>query len=120
MIKKKSLIGYSVFIIVVILLFLISNYSSVNNCIKANQELSFNGHVIRKYIDKKNHENLILEIMDQGSKIKKIDLSVDHSGLYKYVQANDSIVKYFGSLKIMLYRNSTDTTFLFDRKCIGF
>jgi hypothetical protein len=120
MIQKKSIIGYSIFIIVVVILILYSNYSSVNNCIKANKELSFNGHVLRKYIDKKEHENLILEVIDEGGINKKIDLSLDYSGLYEYVQTNDSIVKYSGSLKVMVFRSSFDTILVLNRKCIGF
>jgi hypothetical protein len=120
MTNKKSVVGYTLLFIVIMILILFSNYISLKNCRRYITDLSFNGHIVRKYIDNKEHNYPILEVSTLEHKLQKINLSLEYSGLFEYVQTNDSIIKFSGSLKVMVYRNSIDTIFILNKKCIGF
>jgi hypothetical protein len=117
--NKESNLGYYIFLLLVVILFLNSNYETNKNCQTYFKQLSINGHVTRKYIDKKEHNYPILEVLTPEGSVQKINLSLDQSGLFEFVQINDSINKLSDSLRVNLVRSSVDTTFVLNRECIG-
>jgi len=112
MAKKKSILGYAIFILVAVILIFISNYSNSKNRSRYKLDLSFNGRVVRKYIDNKEHGYPIIEVTTVSDKVQKINLILEDSGFFDYVQTNDSIIKFPGSLKVIVYRNLIDTALL--------
>jgi len=58
-----------------------------------------NGIISKKYKDKHHHLNEAFEVG-----IQKIDIGLDITGFYDYININDSIFKEAGSSKIILYR----------------
>jgi hypothetical protein len=118
MIKKKSIIEYAIFITIVILLILYSNYSDRKRCRTGFMELSFNGHIVSKFYDKKEHNFPILEISTVNEKIQQINLNGEYSGLFDYARKNDSIIKLSGEIKVHLFRNSIDTIFVLKARCL--
>jgi hypothetical protein len=110
--KIKRLSGYLIFIIAVILLIKFSNRYGNKQTVKFYNELSFNGIVVKKYINEKQHNYPILEIMQSDKKIQEVNLSTDNSGLFEFVQEKDSIVKIQGMLDVHVFRNSEDMVFI--------
>lgn len=119
MLKSKfKILEYILFLIIVILLIFYSNYSSKRNCLKTTKELSFKGIIIKKYIDYKQHEYPILEVLTSNKNVQKINLSMDYSGLFDYVKINDSINKENGNLNVKVHRNSCDSIFVLQINCL--
>jgi hypothetical protein len=118
MLDKKSIKGYMIFFIIIIGLIIYSNYSGKNSCLKNVNELNFNGVIVKKYYDTKQHNYAIIELFSLNDSIVKINLTNDHSGIFDYVQKNDSLIKRSGELDVKIYRNSLDTIFVLNKKCI--
>ena len=78
--------------------------------------IEYNGVVIKKYIDKTNHNFEIIEIGNKDQ-IQKIMMDWDKSGLFEYVKEEDSIIKELNSLEVKVYRNKIVTTFIIDYQC---
>ena len=107
----KRLLGYLLFIVAVISIIKFSNRYGNKQTERFYNELSFKGVIFKKYINKKQHNYPILEVMQSDKKIQEVNLSTDNSGLFEYVQEKDSIVKEQGLLNVHVYRNSFDTLF---------
>jgi hypothetical protein len=107
----KKLVGYLIFFAVVFLIIKYSNRYGNNQTAKFYNELSFSGVISKKYINKKQHNYPILEVMKSDNKIQEINLSTDNSGLFEYVQKKDSVVKMRGSLDVHVFKNSIDKVF---------
>ena len=73
----------------------------------------FNGIVTNKFINKKEHNYKTL-ILDGK---RTIWMNWDLSGLYEFIQTNDSIIKNKGSYEVKLYRNSIEYKFSIDFGC---
>jgi len=118
--KKNTILNYILFFIIVFILILIDNQSNLKHCRQYSNNLNFCGHIVKKYIDKKEHEDCILEVTSERNKVQKINLSLDHSNFFNYAQINDSVVKISGNKNVIVYRSSFDTIIVLDIKCIGF
>lgn len=110
--KFKKITGYFIFILLVVILISLSNRYGNYQTKKFYNELSFNGIISKKYINRKQHNYPILEIVRTDKKNQEINLSTDKSGLFEYVQVKDSIIKVPGSLDVHVFRNAKDTIFI--------
>jgi len=63
------------------------------------------GVVIRKYVDKSNHNWKTLIVENNCTEIKTI-WNADKSGFFEFVNEGDSIVKISGSYMIQVYNNN--------------
>jgi hypothetical protein len=88
-----------------------------NEYSKKTLSISFNGVVIRKYIDKKQHYSRIILI--QSDDTIPFAVTYDKSGLFNYIYLQDSIVKEYGENMVVVYRdNERDSTFNLDFGCV--
>lgn len=110
--KVKKIIEYGIFIAICISLVHFTRKYGNKETMKYYKELNFNGVVIKKYINKTQHNFSMLEIKHSGEDAQKVNLSTDISGLFNYVREKDSVVKVKGILKVHVYRNSTDSVFI--------
>jgi hypothetical protein len=77
----------------------------------------FKGILKEKYIDKKQHFSKVLKVTS-SSENDILVLTFDKSGLFDYLQINDSIIKESGSLELEIFRNDlADTGFIIDFGC---
>ena len=118
MYKIKSTFGYIIFIILVIIIIIYSNYSNRNYCIKYLKELEFNGILTKKYIDKKQHNYPMIELYSLRNPRQQINLDLDQSGMFNYVETGDSLIKISGELKVLIYRGTKDTTYYLYNRCL--
>jgi hypothetical protein len=72
---------------------------------------AFNGVVLGKYIDTKNHNYKTCLILAAHDTIKVL-LDFDRSGLYSYLNEGDSIMKSSGNSKIIVIRNNISKEFV--------
>ena len=63
----------------------------------------YSGIVQKKFRDKNNHDYPTLELRNIHG-VQIIRLQLDESGLYRFVQENDSIVKDYGSYVVKVFR----------------
>jgi hypothetical protein len=89
-------------------------------CLEDYDDLKNQNHigvVYNKYIDKEQHYSKVLKIQNSGDTNIWV-LTYDKSGLYDYLELNDSIFKASGSHRVRVFRkNSPDTTFILDYGC---
>ena len=111
MVKLKRILGFVLFLALIIFLNQLNTKCSNKQSMKFYMELNFKGVISKKYINKRQHNYPILEVMQLDEKIQEVNLSTDNSGLFEYVQEKDSIVKTQGLLNVHVYRNSIDTVF---------
>jgi hypothetical protein len=111
MVKFKKFLGFVLFLILIVSINQLNTKCSNKQSMKFYMELNFNGIISKKFINKSQHNYPILEIKQSGKKIQEVNLSTDNSGLFEYVQENDSIVKKHGLLTVHVYRNAVDTVF---------
>lgn len=100
-----------------VIIFFVSQPSDNKICIqqyKKEGSISYKGRVIARYLDKANHNSKIIEV---SSKNNKVNLDWDLSGLYDFIEVNDSIVKDRGSYEVHVYRNSDEYKFVIDYGC---
>jgi hypothetical protein len=116
--KRKSILGSVIFIIIIFGLSKYSDYSGRKKCNKHIKELNFNGIIVRKYLDEKQHNYAIIEVKALTNNIQKVNLTNEKSGLFNFAQKNDSIIKHSGDLKVHLFRASRDTIFVLNKMCI--
>ena len=97
----------------------ITNYSLCNDEESLREEY-WGGVVSRKFLDSKNHNYRTLEIVDSArsrTRIYRLILSNDKSGLYHYVSEGDSIVKQSGSLAAIVIHDTREREFIIDLGC---
>ena len=75
------------------------------------------GKVIRKFIDIENHSRKFTEIISNHIDTIKYDLTLDISGIYEYLNVNDSVVKESGNYNFAIKRESKDTVFVLNYDC---
>ena len=103
--------------IIGVIIFFISQPSDDEICIqqyKKEKGIYYNGRVVAKYLDKANHNSKTLELSMKG---EKVNLDWDLSGLYEFVEVNDSIVKDTGNYEVRIYRDSDEYKFIIDYGC---
>lgn len=77
----------------------------INDVFKQDLKLSFEGLVIDKYIDHKNHNSKTCVILEDGD-TTIILLNFDESGLYNYLFVGDSVFKNNGDSLILVKRRN--------------
>ncbi|WP_053178555.1 hypothetical protein [Sunxiuqinia dokdonensis] len=113
--KRIWLVWYTLSIIVVVVFFL-SQPSSDKVCLQQYERekgISYDGIVKAKYRDSTNHFDRTVELKDD----RKILMEWDKSGLFEFIQTNDSIIKKAGGYEVKLYRNLNEYKFQIDFGC---
>ena len=112
----------------VISIFLLSYFDIINifssreeiRCERKERAKSmvWDGIIVDKYIDKKNHNAKML-IIDNGEVglFKTSILTIDSSGLFDTVEVGDSIAKYSGELSVRLRSLRVDTIIVLNYSC---
>ena len=107
----KTTAKYLIFILTTIIL----NYVFDTTCERQRQvlfrNLTFSGVLSRKYIDTKQHQYNVIELL-HAKATKKYIISIDESGLFGYLSRNDSIVKSSGVDEVIVYRNLKPKVFI--------
>jgi hypothetical protein len=93
-------------------------YSGNKQCIKSVKNLTFNGIVDRKFIDNNNHGYSIVELHNYNGDSLQVNLTFDNSGLFEFLEKNDSVEKISGGFRVRLFRTSLDTTFILGTDCL--
>jgi hypothetical protein len=77
----------------------------------------YEGIIIQKYIDNKNHMNktLIIRCLNENDVVKVFNW--DKSGLFEFVQQGDMIIKKSNEKYIYIKRDSLEKVFELDFKC---
>lgn len=112
LIKRYGKIIWAIIFISIVIIYkfgLPSPECRVENRYKSD---SYNGVIIKKFIDHDNHNYRTL-VLKNGRKI----VIIEKSGFFNYVQIGDSINKVKGNLEIQTFRHEEDTTFLIDCGC---
>ena len=107
----KSLIVISIFALGINIIFPSRKETLCSEKQSMLQE-SINALIIKKYIDKDNHNYEIVEYIDLSDSTRaqqRLNLSLDKSGLFEIVQADDQMIKKKGSLRVTI---NNDTTIL--------
>ena len=73
----------------------------------------FGGRIVKKYIDKKQHNYEMLVIQMGGGKDSLLNFSADKSGFYDFIQVNDSIIKLENSNDIRIINRGISFTISF-------
>lgn len=121
--KKKNRINHILVFIMIAIVCTLAYFVSINQgsnvaCYaqKYFNSLELEGVVINKFLDKENHLIKTLEV-NSNSKIIRIFLTRDKSGLYEYILIGDSILKSNESLKCSIKRVDTTKEFIIDFGC---
>jgi hypothetical protein len=117
----KRLISFIVLVpIVIVVLWGIKHIPSQSELCKQGVELysnkNFRGKVLRKFIDKENHNNKTVIIKENESE-KIIFLDADIGGVYEYISIGDNLMKNKGELFVSINRNNLDTIFNLKFRC---
>lgn len=80
---------------------------------EAERNSFYHGFVAKKIINKEEH-NYKTVILSNG---QELWMNWDLSGLYDFIEVNDSIVKNRGSYEVHVYRNSVEYKFVIDYGC---
>lgn len=104
MFKKESIFKLLILLVLIILMFFLSNYLSGNEAfykraLENRKEESYSGIVIEKYIDSAEHCTPMLKFTSNSS------ISLENS-FWDEVKVGDSIVKTKGETTINLYKNN--------------
>ncbi|UII34126.1 hypothetical protein LVD17_09900 [Fulvivirga ulvae] len=74
------------------------------------------GRVDSVYEDKSNHSVNTVNV-NSGNNIQIVYLEPDRSGLFNYLQANDSIFKEYNSYDVVVKRAGKENYFILDFGC---
>lgn len=102
--------------IIGVVIFFISQPSSEKICIQQYEKeksVYYDGIVTNKYIDSTEHNYRTIILSNH----KSLWMDWDESGLYEFIEVNDSIVKDTGSYEVRLYRDSIEYNFIIDFGC---
>jgi hypothetical protein len=114
-IKKIWGVLYIVGIIGVII-FIVSQPSDDEICIqqyKKEKGIYYNGVVTKKFINSEEH-NYKTVLLNNG---QELWMNWDLSGLYEFIEINDSIMKNSGSYAVKVYRDSLEYIYVIDYGC---
>ena len=80
------------------------------------KEIHFNGIITKKFIDKKNHNYPMIQILNKGMSLD-YNLVHDLSGVFDFVEKGDKIIKNKGSNDVIVRRDGEDILFVLDFGC---
>jgi hypothetical protein len=118
--KIEVYIGY--LLVTVIIIFLLLDYFNVgagSNCRRRTKRIEVSkieGVVLNKYLDKNNHMFETLILMD-NDKNTYITLPDDESGIFNFIEKEDSLLKEQGTLKCKVKKKGIDYYFIIDLGC---
>ncbi len=95
----------------------VGNGSNCRRRTKRIESIIIEGKVEKKYLDKNNHMFETLKLMN-NNKCSYIVLLDDESGLYNFIEPEDSLLKDSGILKCRVKRKGEDYYFTIDLGCI--
>lgn len=107
----KKVLKVSIFLILFASLIYGIDYCSDKSFNKKMDTLKLNGKVVKKYVDKKDHNRLKLIILENKYSIT-LDLVNETSGLYDYIQVGDSIRKIENKRDVRIYNTNKDSIFV--------
>ncbi len=108
----KKIVGFIVFIGLIFLFYKFDDYSHKRFLMEFKKE-QFGGRIVKKYIDKKQHNYEMLVIQMGGGKDSLLNFSADKSGFYDFIQVNDSIIKLENSNDIRIINRGISFTISF-------
>lgn len=101
----KKIIGFCVFIILIFLMTKFTDYSH-ELFLKKFQKAKFEGKVVKKYIDTKQHNYQMLVIQKKEGRDSSY-YDTDSSGFYEFVEISDSIIKIENSNEMKIVNKDT-------------
>ena len=119
LIKKPKAISLILGVLTIIFFIFLAKERAKNDCIRIKEKyvnIEYKGIINRKFEDNENHSLPTLIIKEKNQR-KIFGSFRDISGLYKYSQEGDSIIKENGSLKVKIKRDGKDTIFSLDFNC---
>lgn len=122
--SKRNRLRYA-FIILCLVLFIITRLSTSNAPYRAcrdreeyMKDKEICGIVTKKFRDKEDHIYPKLIIKESNNKELKLNLVIDKSGLFDFIQVNDSIVKEKESLYLIVFRKGEKYEYTLEYNCI--
>jgi hypothetical protein len=85
--------------------------------VKLYKNYSVQGRVIKKFINKENHNDKTIIIKEKYNQENILILDADIGGIYDYIVVGDSVVKNNGELFVLVNRNGNDTIIDFKFRC---
>jgi hypothetical protein len=101
----KKILGFCVFLILVFLMIKFEDYSHKRFLEKYKKE-KFEGKILRKYIDRKQHNYQMLVIQKKEGQDSS-SYSNDSSGFWDFIEIGDSIIKIENSNEIKVVNKDT-------------
>ena len=97
---------------------IIKSFNAECNAFKAFLQLSYQGVIVKKYIDRDEHDYHTIEIKSFNNiQNEKLILDYDKSGFYKMINVNDTIYKKTGSDTIFIDNNSGKKRYVLNFGC---
>lgn len=118
-VKRWNIISFFLVIIGLIMFFIFVENTKDDNCRKTAiyyNNMQIEGVIIDKFIDYNNHAEKTIKINSYDS-ILIYRKYKDVSGLYEFVQSDDSIVKKSGSMEVKVIRINREYLFQIDFDC---
>lgn len=106
-------------ILIIGVMFFIVQILNQPSCLESyikEKEIHFNGIITKKFIDKKNHNYPMIQILNKGTSLD-YNLIHDLSGVFDFVIEGDTIVKKKGTNTIVVKGVFKDTLFVLDYGC---
>jgi hypothetical protein len=101
----KNAIGFAVFIGVIYAMDKLTDYSHTM-FLEGFKREKFSGKIVKKYIDKKQHNYHMLVIQKKEGRDSTF-YDTDSSGFYEFVEIGDSIIKIENSNEIKIVNKDT-------------
>jgi hypothetical protein len=121
---KKNIISFLIFVLLsfIVLYFNIPNHNK-GRCEskKEFQSLNFEGIIINKFIDSKQHSDPIVEIWDYKKSKNEteitLNLGAENSDIFQKLSIGDTISKFSGSTILGIKRNDSSFRLQADYPC---
>ncbi|MBK6284586.1 MAG: hypothetical protein IPF54_19895 [Draconibacterium sp.] len=81
--------------------------------VQKEKGIYYNGVVTKKFINSEEH-NYKTVLLNNG---QELWMNWDLSGLYEFIEINDSIMKNSGSYAVKVYRDSLEYIYVIDYGC---
>ncbi len=113
---KKIIFPLIAFIVFVFIIRLLPDENKLCEYYAEDKFYSISGIVNKVFIDKKNHSSKKV-IVKSKNQVKIFFLDMDKTGLFDYLQPNDSIFKDKNTYEVLIFRDGEKVVFTLDYGC---
>lgn len=112
-------VGCVALIIIPLMMFPLFLFKPSEECLSESvfYNRKIQGVVKNRFYDIKNHSVETVTISFKGKYNQNFIVNIDSSGFFDYINLHDSVFKPLHELKVIVYRDNVDTTFIIDYGC---